>query len=53
VAPAPHADGDPFWGSARSRRRGPLPGARERCDPTICTRHAVVGEVLDLTEALH
>jgi len=22
VAPAPHVDGDPFWGSARSRRPG-------------------------------
>jgi len=28
MAPAPRADGDPFWGSARSRRRGPRPGAR-------------------------
>jgi len=22
MAPAPHVDGDPFWGSARSRRPG-------------------------------
>ena len=28
-APAPHVDGDPFWGLVRSRRRGPLPGARK------------------------
>lgn len=27
MAPAPHADGDPFRGLARSRRRGPLPKA--------------------------
>jgi hypothetical protein len=27
MALAPHVDGDPFWGLARSRRRGPLPGA--------------------------
>ena len=25
-APAPHVDGDPYWESARSRRRGPFPG---------------------------
>jgi len=29
MALAPHVDGDPFWGLARSRRRGPLPGAGE------------------------
>jgi len=28
MAPVPHVDGDPFWGLVRSRRRGPLPGAR-------------------------
>ena len=26
MAPAPHVDGDPSWGLARSRRPGPLPG---------------------------
>jgi hypothetical protein len=26
MAPAPHVDGDPFWGLARSRRRGPSAG---------------------------
>ena len=29
TAPAPHVDGDPFWGLARSRRRGPLPAAEQ------------------------
>jgi hypothetical protein len=29
MAPAPHVDGDPFWGLARSRRPGALPGAQE------------------------
>ena len=31
-APAPHVDGDPYWESARSRRRGPLVS---RSPPTL------------------
>jgi hypothetical protein len=30
--PRPHVDGDPFWGLVRSRRRGPLAGARGGSD---------------------
>jgi hypothetical protein len=43
MAPAPHVDGDPFWGLARSRRPGAFAGflvaALSLCaEPPMATR---------------
>jgi hypothetical protein len=38
LAPAPHVDGDPFWGSARSRR----PGASAGRPGALCLKDLAV-----------
>jgi len=47
VAPAPHADGDPFW-DRPDRADGGLCRARGKVavDPMTCGRRAVAGEAL-------
>src|SRR6266511_5518787 len=43
MAPAPHVDGDPFWGLVRSRQRGPLARPRRRDPPFLNRRRASRG----------